>query len=425
MKINFKIKLTPKQQEAYNALFADDTRVLTCRWSRQSGKTVFAMLACMRYLLDAKKAYVGYLTPTFALSRKVYKEILSLLQQTNLVRTYNSTTLTITMENGNTMQFFSVEAYKSIRGNTIQGLLVIDEAAYMPDTLPNGESLWSNVVQPITKARKPKILIISTPCGRDGFFYDYFNKGLENKEYKCITATIWDDPNITEEEILKIKSEIAPLAFQQEYEVEFLSNSLTVFPDFEYQFKKLSEIDYNDTLWAGLDLSTVGEDNTILTLINKRNEVFQFKIDGELDIKYLQISNILNKCKKLVKVYVETNGVGEPMLNEIKKMVIYKSKIEEWTTTNDSKGEIIGLLQNKIAQKDIWFDKDNLLLYNEFGTFIYTITKSRKITYGAKPGKHDDTVLSLAIALKAKDDVVPLNTQRDVKFIRSKDTSIR
>lgn len=417
--------MTPKQREAYNALFADDTRVLTCRWSRQSGKTVFAMLACMRYLLDTKKSYVGYLTPTFALSRKVYKEILSLLQQTNLVKTYNSTTLTITMENGNTMQFFSVEAYKSIRGNTIQGLLVIDEAAYMPDTLPNGESLWSNVVQPITKARKPKILIISTPCGRDGFFYDYFNKGLENKEYKCITATIWDDPNITEEEILKIKSEIAPLAFQQEYEVMFLSNSLTVFPDFEEQFKKLSPIDYNDTLWGGLDLSTVGEDNTILTLLNKRNETYQFKIDGDLQTKYIQIAKIINNCSKLSKLYVETNGVGTPMLDEIMKLVKQKSKIEEWTTTNESKGEIIGLLQNKIEQKDIWFDKDNILLYNEFGTFIYTITKNRKITYAAKAGRHDDTILSLAIALKAKNDVIPLDVQKNVKFIRSKDTSIR
>lgn len=418
MKVKFKLKPTPKQQEAYDILFDKETKVLTCAWSRQCGKTVFAIIACLRFLLNNKKSYVGYITPTFALSRKVYKDIVSLLEQTNMIKSSNSTTLNIELTNGNVMQFYSQEAYKSIRGQTIRGLLVIDEAAYMSDLLPNGESFWSNVVQPITKAYRPRILIISTPCGRDGFFYDFYNKGEDKGEYRNLKATIWDDPNITREEIYKIKEDIAPLAFQQEYEVEFLANALTVFPDFEKCFDGKYTIKPTDKVWIGIDLSSVGEDNTIVTLINEKNETQQYLIEGDLDTKYKKIAGIINQCNKLQTCYVETNGVGEPMLNEISKLVKNKSKIKEWTTTNSSKAEIIGILQNHIANQTVHFDNENKLLYRELGTFIYTISKSRKITYAAKAGKHDDTVLSMAIALKAKEDVIPLNVQKDIHFVR-------
>ena len=133
-----------------------------------------------------------------------------------------------------------------------------------------------------------------------------------------------------------------------------------------------------------------------------------------------KIANIINSYSKLQKCYIETNGVGSPMTNEIKKLVKYKNKIEEFITTNSTKKEIVGLLQTKIANKEIWFDKKNTLLFSEFGTFIYTISKSNNIIFNAQDGKHDDTVMSLAIALKAKEDIIPLDVQKDVHYIRTR-----
>ena len=45
MELNFRINLTKKQKEAYSLLHDDDTKVLVARWSRQSGKSVFAEIA--------------------------------------------------------------------------------------------------------------------------------------------------------------------------------------------------------------------------------------------------------------------------------------------------------------------------------------------------------------------------------------------
>ena len=43
MKINFNIKLTKKQQEAYDLMHQRDCKFLVARWSRQCGKTVFSV----------------------------------------------------------------------------------------------------------------------------------------------------------------------------------------------------------------------------------------------------------------------------------------------------------------------------------------------------------------------------------------------
>ena len=68
--------------------------------------------------------------------------------------------------------------------------------------------------------------------------------------------------------------------------------------------------------------------------------------------------------------------------------------------------------------QEIHFDKSNTELFAQFGTFISKITKTKKMTFGAQDGKHDDRIMSLAIALKCKEDFKykPINKGN---FIRS------
>ena len=102
--------------------------------------------------------------------------------------------------------------------------------------------------------------------------------------------------------------------------------------------------------------------------------------------------------------YIEVNGLGQPMYNEIKKLVNDKSKLKEWETTNSSKEQIMSKLAVTIAQDGISFNDLDRSLYSEFGTFIATYTKGGHLQFGAISGKHDDRIMSLAIALQAKHD---------------------
>ena len=55
MKVNFKIKLTNGQEEAYRLAHEKDTKQLVLVWSRQSGKSVFAEIMLIENLLKKNK----------------------------------------------------------------------------------------------------------------------------------------------------------------------------------------------------------------------------------------------------------------------------------------------------------------------------------------------------------------------------------
>lgn len=400
MKINFDINLTKKQKEAYDIMHDKECKFLIARWSRQCGKTIFAEIMLIEYLCK-KNTFNAYISPTFSQGKKVYAELNQLLEGSGIIKKSNAADLRIDTIYGSSLKFFSMESPTAIRGNTISGLLVLDEAAFFPVQLPSGEDPYYNVIFPIIKARKPKVLVISTPCGRQGMYYDLYLKAFnKEKGYRELTATIYDDELISKEEIEDIKKGYPPLAFKQEFEVEFLDNALTVFPNFENCFDGHFE---RGKCWIGIDPSSVGEDNTIVSIINKDNQVKQIKVDGTLDVKYAKISQILNKFSP-VATYIENNSIGEVMANEIRKKLYRKSNFYTFTTTNESKKQYISLLSVAIANGEIHFESDNKLLYSELSTFTFKLTKGGNITYAARDGYHDDTVTSLGIALQCKED---------------------
>ncbi len=368
-----------------------------------SGKTVLAEIMLIEYMCK-QNTFNAYISPTYSQGRKVYKELIELLEPTGIIKKANASTLTIETIYRSTFQAFSMDSPNSIRGYTVDGILVMDECAFFSDTLVDGSDPWSSVIMPITKARKPKVLAISTPKGKRGFWYDMHLKAIEGeKGYKEITATIYDDSLVSKEEIEEIKKTVSHLAFEEEFLVKFLDSSLTFFQGYENCFTNYT---FNDKgkIYIGVDLSANGEDATVVTLINESMQVKQYVIEGALNVKYERIAKIINSIPNLVAGYLENNGVGAPMIYEIKKLVKNKSKLYEWTTTNSSKEEIVSNLAVKIANKEIYFNNEDNGLFAELGRFVAKYTKNGRMQFEGASGSHDDKVLSLCIALKAMQD---------------------
>lgn len=404
------LKFTKTQEKAWRILNMANCKELVLAWSRQSGKSVFLEFCCIYFLLK-KWANIGYITPQFAHSRKVYSDIIKILEPTGLIKTANASTLQIELINGNRLSFFSAESPTAIRGNSFRGLVVVDEAAFVADTTSDGQDFFNSILMPTCKAYKPKVIYASTPLAKSGTFYTKFMRGQEghphtdtpNKVYS-IKATIYDDSLITEEEIEEIKNSIPEASFKREFMVEFMDNAMSAFTDYTDKFTLKKQIDFNQPLWIGVDFHSVGSDSTIVSLINAENDVWQIEIKGGLDAQYRQIANILDKCKKLVIAYMESNSIGEVMLNEVKKLTKQRSKVIEWCTTNESKEIQVGLVQTHLTKDMMHFEEANKQLKNQFDTFSYSISKTRKITYAALSGHHDDRVLSLMIAVQSKED---------------------
>ena len=371
-----------------------------------------------------KNTFNAYISPTYSQGRKVYKELTTLLEPTGVIKKANSSTLTIETIYGSTFQAFSMDSPNSIRGYTVDGILVMDECAFYPDELPDGSEPWSSIIMPITKARKPKVLAISTPKGKRGFWYDMYLKAISGiKGYKEISATIYQDDLISNDEIEDIRKSVSPLAFREEFLVEFLDSSLTFFQGFEDCFTDYT-FNERERVWIGVDLSSTGEDATVVTLINESMQVKQYVVEGNLDLKYAKIAKIINETPTLVAAYLENNGVGSPMINEIKKLVRNRSKLYDWTTTNSSKEEIVSNLAVKIANKEIYFCNEDKGLFSELARFIVKYTKTGKMQFEGASGTHDDKVLSLCISLKARDDFIASGIP-NLNFVRTKNKLMR
>lgn len=417
MKLRFKINLSEGQKEAYNALHNPKIKFMILNWSRQCGKSTFAEIACIESLCKPNK-FSAYITPSYNHGKKVYAELMKYLEPLKIVKKSNASDLRIESIFGTTLQFFSGEAPTAIRGNTVSDILIIDEASYFPDQLSNGEDIWYNVIQPITKVRCKKVIMISTPAGKRGFFFNHYNRGLNGKhnDYFVMTRTIYDDKLSSDEYIQGLKEGTPKKFFQQEYECVFLDSALTFFEGFENCFKKY---DYKyERTWIGVDLSGNGQDETIVTKINENNEVEQIKVGGTLDMKYQRIAEIINSSINLQMCYLENNGLGTPMINEIKKLVKNKTKLREWTTTNASKEQIISNLAVRIAQNQISFNDLDRELFSQFGTFLGKFLKSGRMQFEAMAGCHDDRIMSLAIGLQSKIDYDVKVTKNFLEVVR-------
>ena len=399
-KLNFDISLSKSQQEVYELVQDKRYKFITVVFSRQSGKTVLMECLVVEWLMSSYNT-IAYVCRNFVLAKKLYRELIRILPK-EFIKTANGTDLMIESIYGSVLNFYSAEQGSSLRGQTFTHM-ICDEFAFHKQEQTDGTHLWNDILSPTLKARGRKCIFVSTPLGKNNIFYEMYLRGLSDEfpKYASILKTIYDDGFITQEEIEEIKKSIPELSFKQEYLCEWLDDGISFFQGFSDCFDR--NIYKGNKHWIGIDLSGDGSDSTICAKINENGEVELFEAAGTLDMKYRQIADFINKTNP-VAVYGEINGLGNPMLNEIKRFVNQKSKIYDWTTTNSTKEEIISDLAVEIANKDIHFMKDDMKLYNELGNFVVTVSKSRKLTFAARGSGHDDRVMATAIALKCKND---------------------
>ena len=425
-KLHFNITLTDWQAEAYKTYHTKNVRELVLCCSRQIGKTVFAEILMIEEAIKTKYRHICYISPLYQQGKKIFRDITQALEKTDLIKSKNASSLTIELTNNSVIQCYTTKSPNAIRGTTCSGLLVCDEFAYFPELTSAGEDMWNNVILPITKTRRPKIVFISTPAGKQGMFYEKYLKGLDGKATRSLTFDIYADPFITKEELEELKSETPPKAFAQEFLVQFLDSGLTALDGFEKVFhKNAPKVSFTEPVWIGVDFSSVGEDETIVTAINNNNNIVQYTVEGTLDEKYKKIGTIIDNFSSIQGVYLEDNGIGAVMINEVKKHTKNKNKLHSFTTTHNSKTEIVGLLQLNISNNTLNLDENNTKLYKQCGVFIYQIDKkTKKVTYAAKPPHHDDAVMSLCLALKCKNDIRIKNGQ-GYEFVKSVNKTLK
>jgi hypothetical protein len=340
---------------------------------------MLAMNQVYYWAINNKGSKIAWVSPIYKQCKKVFDEMVLAFVGTGVIES-NATELIIKVNGGSTIQFFSSERYDNIRGFTFD-YLVCDEFAFM------AEQAWTEVLRATVLVKGKKVLLISTPKGKN-HFYNLFNLDGVNPQYKSFKMTSYDGLALASE-IDGAKVTLPENIFKQEYLAEFVDSGTGVFKDIQ-----IKEPEYSEYYYAGIDLGRA-DDYTVLTILNEQGQMVycdRWRHDTWANIKH----NILRILKKFdAETLVEVNSVGDAILEQIQ---IDYPKAQAFVTTSKSKQDIIESLQVAIQNKDFTI-KDIDWLRKEFDVFTYEYShKSRSIKYSAPTGFHDDGVMSCAIA---------------------------
>lgn len=217
-------KFVPRdyQVPVFDAIEDKGFKRVMCIWPRRAGKDITAWNLCIRELLRSTKT-IYYIFPTFASGRKILWDaidndgfrILDYLPQ-ELVDSRHEQYMRIRLKNGSHFQIIGSDSYDTTLVGTNPHMVIFSEFA-----LSDSEAY--KFVRPILSANGGKLVIVSTPRGRN-FFYDMYNVALQNPDDWFVShLTVEDTKHISIDEIMKERElgEMSEDLQQQEYWTSF------------------------------------------------------------------------------------------------------------------------------------------------------------------------------------------------------------
>lgn len=364
--------------------------IFVVKSKRQVGKSCLAALLLIEYALKEKCISV-VVEPTQAQSRRLFKQISDMMQPTGLLKSANSQLLTMEFSNGSEILFKSAEQRDALRGFTVSGLLVIDEAAFIPDPI-------FEILYPTCDANNAPILVISTPLFCSGEFYNLYTRGMNgDKHTKSYNWSEYDTSKyLSKEKLEHYRETISSLKFKSEYLGEFISEGSYIFGDINgcIYSKRAADV---KPIYAGIDWGAGnGGDFTVLMLMDRNGVITDIEAFNDLGpVEQIErIAAIINSKPSIKTVCVEMNSIGTIYYDMLKKAI--KTNIRKFITTNDSKRDIIEQLITAFQTQKVGIPYDEELILE---LQHYTMEKTTKgYTYNGADGVHDDYVMALALA---------------------------
>ena len=347
--------------------------------------------------INRPKSTSIYITTTNSAARKFFTDMGEFCKESSLV-SLNSSLLEMTFWNGSIIYFKSSES--QLRGISCKrgGIMVVDECAFLKS------DIWTSIL-PFTTVSKANTLIASTPWTKRGMYYTFYERALSGDPgYHLIDTRDYDlSYFISEDQREEYRKILSPQAFRTEIDGEFMDSTSGVFGDYQSIY---AEPEDKDPVYCGIDFSvSVGGDDTVLTGFNKSKQQCLLYYDNSIAdpvARAEKLADIINSYPSIKKVICETNSMGSTFISIMRRKLKRPNILEEFTTTNSTKKDIIENLVSLIGQKEITLLDDPKQDY-EFAIFQLVELKNGNYSYAADTkvqNSKDDIVMATAFAAK-------------------------
>ena len=384
-------KLYSWQKDTLDLIEANPGKWFIIKSVRQkSGKTYLLENLLIKTALEKPGSKSFMISPTNAQNLRIFTEISR--ATVDLLRKANGSSMLIEFRNGSVIQFRSGESGDSLRGYTVKrgGILAIDEGAFLSREV-------YEIVMPLVSKEGCTLVVASTPDSMDGMYYS-----LWSREDGVIRIN-WSDyinQMYTKEELDFYRSVYSDRRFRTEILGEFAVGEGTVFSGVANCVSPV-ELIQKGNLVAGIDFGSGNlQDSTVVTFIDEELQVVaQYDTNDKPPMEQIDWLARLLLDYKPVRVLAEKNGLGSVYFDALKQKCPI---VTPWITTNDSKTAIVDDLAAHIEKGRIKFQPKCEKLLEQLQVYRETQSSTGKRVFNAPPGKHDDFVISTALALRAR-----------------------
>ncbi|MEI7826311.1 MAG: phage terminase large subunit [Euryarchaeota archaeon] len=233
------IEPDPWQRDLLNA--TEEHIILNC--SRQSGKSTIVAVLALHHALTNPKALVLILSPSQRQSGELLKKIVSFYRE--LGRPGSSrgdSSATLELRNGSRIVALP-GSESTTRGFSSPSLLLLDEAAQVSEDLYNS-------VRPMLAVSQGRLILLSTPRGKQGVFWHAWD---QEPNWKRVKVTAKQCPRISKDFLEQERRAVGEWWFAQEYCCEFMQDHDALFSEGWVQYYDPDDLPSMDTIIQSWD----------------------------------------------------------------------------------------------------------------------------------------------------------------------------
>jgi hypothetical protein len=182
--------------------------------SRQSGKSAVAALITTHTAITQPNALVLLVSPSQRQSAELFRSLMVLFRKLkDAPEMRNESALRVELANGARIVALPGDE-RTIRGYAGATLVVIDEAARVEDEL-------LSAVRPMLATSNGRLIALSTPRGKRGFFYEAWHGG---EAWHRVRVPASECPRISKDFLDEEMRELGQQRFAEEYNLEFIED---------------------------------------------------------------------------------------------------------------------------------------------------------------------------------------------------------
>lgn len=367
---------------------------------RRTGKTVLAAKIILQRCRQPNQV-TWWVAPTYKVVKRGYAEILRQLPNGVLTHIPAPATnfdagrsVSLRFKNGSIIELYSAERPEGMLGEGVD-FAVLDESAIMP------ARIWEQVVRPTLMDRGGGALMISTPRGRN-WFYQAWRRGQDSQmdAWESWTFPTASNPFIAAEEIAEMEATLPRITFQQEVLADFIADGSSVFilndkaiqPHEILKDHFINGIKPVGHIVLGIDLARTTDYTVIYgaRMADRRNCYFERMNSVKWSEQKRRIRRAVASCEAAgatgVTLCMDSTGVGDPIVEELEESGYDVIGINFTTHKNN----MVRLLAKDLETAKAFVLSDAEI--HEFENYAMSFTPSRKMSYSAPTGEHDDVV---------------------------------